>query len=140
MTADGLETQLAVNHLAAFLLTHELRGVLEASAPARVVTVSSAAHRGVTLNLSDLQSESRYRSRRVYGRTKLANVLFSAELNRRLGSHSAVRAYAADPGLVNTSIGLKGTSGIERWVWQRRMRGGVSPEEMVLPAVLLTPR
>jgi NAD(P)-dependent dehydrogenase (short-subunit alcohol dehydrogenase family) len=65
----------------------------------------------------------------AYKQSKLANVLFTAELNRRLGSSSSVRAFAADPGLVHTGIGLKGTAGIERWVWSKRSRGGDSPEK-----------
>jgi len=78
-----------------------------------------------------------YNTLLAYKQSKLANVLFSAELNRRLGSRSAIRAYAADPGLVNTRIGLKGTGGIEKWVWEHRMSGGVSPEQGAATVVFL---
>ena len=64
-------------------------------------------------------------------------MLFPAELNRRLGENAHTRAYAVDPGLVNTEIGLKGTGGIEEWVWQWRRRGGVSPEQGAATAIFL---
>jgi len=91
-TVDGLEMQFAVNHLAYFLLTNLLLDRLTAGAPARVVNVSSGAHQGGTLDLSDLQSQRRYDPVRIYGRTKLANVLFTYELARRIRSRLAERA------------------------------------------------
>ena len=86
-TVDGLEMQFAVNHLAYFLLTNLLLDRLIDGAPSRVVNVSSGAHQGGRLDFGDLQSERRYDPVRVYGRTKLANVLFTYELARRLGAH-----------------------------------------------------
>jgi NAD(P)-dependent dehydrogenase (short-subunit alcohol dehydrogenase family) len=129
LTAEGFETQWAVNHLAPFLLTHELLPLLQAGPAARVVTVSSGSHYGARLNWDDIQLRRRYNGLRAYGQTKLANVLFTAELNRRLGAQSTVRAFAADPGLVKTDIGLKGNPGLVRWIWARRRAGGISPEE-----------
>jgi NAD(P)-dependent dehydrogenase (short-subunit alcohol dehydrogenase family) len=73
----------------------------------------------------------------AYKQSKLANVLFTLELNRRLGDESRVRAYAADPGLVNTEIGLKGTSGIARWVWEKRRAQGASPEQGAATLIFL---
>ena len=64
-------------------------------------------------------------------------MLFTAELNRRLGTHSRVRAFAADPGLVNTEIGLKGTPGLVQWIWQRRRAGGIPPAEAARGIVFL---
>jgi hypothetical protein len=78
-----------------------------------------------------------YNPLRTYKQSKLANVLFTFELNRRLGDASPVRAYAADPGLVNTEIGLKGTTGIARWIWEKRRAKGRRPEEAAATLVFL---
>src|SRR2546430_5256482 len=84
-TPDGIEWTWAVNHLAPFLLTNLLADLLTASAPARVVTVSSDAHSGARLDLDDLQfARRRYAAMAVYGQSKLANILFTVELARRL--------------------------------------------------------
>lgn len=136
-TEDGYELQFAVNHLAPFLLTHRLMPLLERASDARVVTVSSSSHYGTRMRWQDVMHRTRYSVLQAYKRSKLANVLFSAEFNRRLGAEARVRAFAADPGLVNTSIGLKGTSGIAKWVWQRRMEKGVSPEDGAQTIVFL---
>jgi NAD(P)-dependent dehydrogenase (short-subunit alcohol dehydrogenase family) len=102
-TVDGLEMQFAVNHLAYFLLTNLLLDRLVDGAPSRVVNVSSGAHQGGRLDFSDLQSERRYDPVRVYGRTKLANVLFTYELARRLGA-TGVTANCLHPGVVATKL------------------------------------
>jgi NAD(P)-dependent dehydrogenase (short-subunit alcohol dehydrogenase family) len=104
ITVDDLEETFQVNHLSAFLLTALLRDRLAASAPARVVTVSSAAHRGLSLDFDDLQSVNRYDGLGVYARSKLANVLFTRELARRTAG-SGVTANALHPGLVRTRFG-----------------------------------
>ena len=127
LTPEGFEKQWAVNHLAPFLLTHELLPLLLAAPAARVVTVSSASHYQGRLNWDDLQLLRRYNGLRAYQNTKLANVLFSLEFNRQVGPGSTVRAFAADPGLVNTEIGLKGTPALVRWFWKRRSAGGKPP-------------
>ncbi len=124
-TPEGFDTQWAVNHLAPFLLTHELLPALKSTPYARVITISSGSHYNTRLNWSDIQLRRHYRPLLAYKQTKLANVLFAAELNRQLGKNSTVRAFAADPGLVNTEIGLKSNSFIARWVWDIRRRGGV---------------
>jgi NAD(P)-dependent dehydrogenase (short-subunit alcohol dehydrogenase family) len=103
-TPDGIETQLAINHLAPFLLTNLLLDLLRASAPSRIVTVSSDAHRWAKLDLDDLQSRKRYRGMQVYGTTKLANILFTRELSERLEG-TGVTANAMHPGGVNTNFG-----------------------------------
>ena len=128
-TEDGYELQFAVNYLAAFLLTHELMPLLEKAPSARIVTVSSSSHYGTKMRWEDVMYRKRYNILKAYKQSKLANVLFSAEVNRRLDTASRIRAYAADPGLVSTQIGLKGTSGIENWVWRKRMEGGVGPAQ-----------
>jgi retinol dehydrogenase-14 len=103
ITVDGLEMQFAVNHLAYFLLTNLLLDRLTAGAPARIVNVSSGAHQGGTIDFADLQSERRYDPVRVYGRTKLANVLFTYELARRLQG-TGVTANCLHPGVIATRL------------------------------------
>ncbi len=129
LTQEGFEMQWAVNHLAPFLLTNLLLPLLKAAPAARVVTVSSDSHFGTRLNWSDIQLRRHYNGLRAYGQTKLANVLFTLQLNRTLGEGASVRAFAADPGLVKTDIGLKGNPALVRWVWARRRSGGVTAEQ-----------
>ena len=105
VTVDGLETIFATNHLAPFLLTNLLLPVLKASAPARVVTVSSGAHTMGKINFDDLQSEQSYREIRVYNQSKLASMLFSYELARRLAG-TGVTANVLEPGFVKTSMAV----------------------------------
>jgi NAD(P)-dependent dehydrogenase (short-subunit alcohol dehydrogenase family) len=128
LTPEGFEKQWAVNHLAPFLLTHELLPLLLAAPAARVVTVSSGSHYQGRLNWDDLQLLRRYNGLRAYQNTKLANVLFTLEFNRLMGPNGTVRGFAADPGLVNTDIGLKGTPPFVRWFWKQRSAGGKPPE------------
>jgi NAD(P)-dependent dehydrogenase (short-subunit alcohol dehydrogenase family) len=99
LTVDGVELTWAVNHLAPFLLTTLLAERLVASAPARVVTTTSDAHKGATIPFGDLAAERSYRGFRRYGETKLANILFTAELARRLDG-TGVSATCFHPGLV----------------------------------------
>ncbi len=136
-TEDSYELQFAVNHLAPFLLTHELLPLLEAAPVARVLTVSSGSHYRTRMHWSNVMLSKNYNCLLAYKQSKLANVLFTAEFNRRMGSDSSVRAYAVDPGLVHTDIGLKGTGGIVQWVWERRSNGGVSPEQGAETAIFL---
>jgi NAD(P)-dependent dehydrogenase (short-subunit alcohol dehydrogenase family) len=104
VTADGLEYTFALNHLAPFLLTTLLLGKLQASAPARVVTLSSGAHTRARLDLSDLQLEHGYDDWRAYSNSKLANILFTRELARRLDG-TGVTANCVHPGVVRTRFG-----------------------------------
>jgi NAD(P)-dependent dehydrogenase (short-subunit alcohol dehydrogenase family) len=129
--------QWAVNHLAPFLLTRELLPLLRAAPAGRVVTVSSGSHYNTRLKWNDIQLRRGYNCLLAYKQTKLANVLFTAELNRRLGQQSTLRAFAADPGLVFTEMGFKGNPGLVRWIWDRRRRGGVSPAESARGVVYL---
>jgi NAD(P)-dependent dehydrogenase (short-subunit alcohol dehydrogenase family) len=103
---DGIESTLAVNHLAYFLLTNLLLDVLKRSAPARIVNVSSVAHEKAELDFEDLQSRHGYRPFRAYARSKLANLLFTYELDRRLAGTS-VTVNAVHPGLVRTGLGSR---------------------------------
>ncbi len=101
-SAEGYELTFAVNHLAPFLLTTLLLPRLRASSAARVVTVSSEAHRMAPLDFADLHAERGYSPMKVYGRSKLANVLFANELARR---EAAVTSNSLHPGVVATGFG-----------------------------------
>jgi NAD(P)-dependent dehydrogenase (short-subunit alcohol dehydrogenase family) len=104
VTADGIETTFAVNHLGYFLLTNLLLDLVVKSAPARVVTVASVGHRRGTLDFEDLGFErGGYSIMRAYGRSKLANILFANELARRLAG-SGVTSNSLHPGSVDTNI------------------------------------
>ena len=115
-TVDGIETSLALNHLAPFLLTALLRERLVASAPARVITVSSAGHTRGRIQLDDLGAKRRYQGFLQYCNTKLANVLFTYELARRLEGTRVV-AHAAHPGAVRTGLGMN-NRGVVRALWK----------------------
>jgi NAD(P)-dependent dehydrogenase (short-subunit alcohol dehydrogenase family) len=104
-TVDGLEETFAVNHLGYFLLTRELLDVLQASAPARVVNVSSDAHRHAKMSWDDMQFEQhRYDRFKAYRQSKLANILFTYELARRLDP-KRVTANALHPGVIASGFG-----------------------------------
>ncbi|WP_329001762.1 SDR family oxidoreductase [Kribbella sp. NBC_00709] len=113
VTADGLERTFAVNHLAPFLLTGLLLERLGESGAGRVVTVSSNAHTAGRIDFDDLQGERSYSGQRAYSDSKLANLLFSYELARRLRG-TAVTANALHPGVVRTSFGAEDPSGVQR--------------------------
>ncbi len=102
-TADGLEHTFALNHLAPFLLTNLLLERLIASAPARIVTVSSGAHTMGRIDFDDLMGEQGYSGQSAYNQSKLANVMFTYELARRLDG-TGVTATALHPGMTNTSF------------------------------------
>jgi NAD(P)-dependent dehydrogenase (short-subunit alcohol dehydrogenase family) len=104
VTGDGLERTFALNHMAYYLLTRLLAERLVGSAPARVVNVASEAHRGAALDFDDLQGERRYDGWTAYRRSKLANILFTRELARRLDG-TGVTANCLHPGFVATSFG-----------------------------------
>jgi retinol dehydrogenase 12 len=108
-TADGFEYTMAVNHLAPFLLTYLLAPTLQASAPARVVTVSSVMHHAALLDPDDLQLERRYLPMLAYANSKLANVLFTRELARRLDG-TGVTANCLHPGTVTSRFGDTGAA------------------------------
>jgi retinol dehydrogenase 14 len=105
-TVDGLEHTFAVNHLASFLLTNLLVERLKASAPARIVTVSSGAHSTGRIDFDDLQGEHAYSVHRAYSQSKLANVMFTYELARRLDG-TGVTATVLHPGVVRTGFGAE---------------------------------
>lgn len=104
ITGDGLEATFAVNHMAYFLLTWLLLPVMEKSAPARIVNVSSAAHKRGHIDFDDLQAEKRYGQFRAYAQSKLANIVFTRELARRVEA-TGITVNAAHSGMVRTGFG-----------------------------------
>ncbi|MGZ4544468.1 MAG: SDR family oxidoreductase [Blastococcus sp.] len=113
LTADGLEHTFALNHLAPFLLTHPLLDRLEENAPARVVTVSSGAQAMGRIDVENLQGERSWSGQRAYNQSKLANVLFTYELARRLEG-SGVTANVLHPGVVRTAFGAEDPGRLQR--------------------------
>jgi len=127
LSADGIEMTFALNHLGYFLLTHELLPMLRAAPRARIVNVASRAHRGVNLHFDDLQHERRYYGWIAYKRSKLANLLFTYELARRL-EDTRVTANALHPGFVATDIGVANRllAGV---VWRAVALAAITPEQ-----------
>jgi NAD(P)-dependent dehydrogenase (short-subunit alcohol dehydrogenase family) len=113
VTADGLERTFALNHLAPFLLTHLLAGRLIGAGRARVVTVSSDAQRLGRIDFADLQGERSWSGQRAYNQSKLANVVFTYELARRLNG-TGVTANVLHPGIVRTGLGAEDPGRIQR--------------------------
>ncbi|MFE9442626.1 oxidoreductase [Streptomyces sp. NPDC006602] len=124
-TADGFETQFGVNHLGHFALTGLLLPTLLATPGARVVTVSSTMHSMANIDITDLNSERRYRRWTAYARSKTANLLFTHELARRLAAHgSDVVAAAAHPGYAATNLQTEGARMSGRKLSERFMEIG----------------
>jgi NAD(P)-dependent dehydrogenase (short-subunit alcohol dehydrogenase family) len=127
VTAEGLELTFALNHMAYFVLTQALGERLAGTAQARVVSTASAAHLGAKLDFDDLQCAKGYSGWKAYGRSKLANILFTRELARRLAG-SGVAANCLHPGLVASRFGD------EAGGWTARLfplvkRFAISPEQ-----------
>ena len=135
LSPEGLELTFATNHLGYFLLTSELLPLLQASTPSRIVNVASDAHVGAKLDFGDLQNAKSYFSFRAYGRSKLANILFTRELSRRLQG-TGVTANALHPGVISSGFG-NGNGG---W-WDFMMSIGrvfmISPEKGARTTVYL---
>ena len=135
LSPDGIEMTLAVNHLGYFLLTLELLDLLKAGAPSRIINVSSSAHGAGSFDLNDINLKKRYRSWQAYGRSKLANVLFTYELARRLNSNHIppVTVNALHPGYVATQIGtnngLLAKWGVNLWHKLPFNKFPITPEE-----------
>ncbi len=135
LTVDGHEKTFQINHLAPFLLTHLLAERLKQSAPARVVTVSSDAQRMGRIDFDDLQGERSWSGQRAYNQSKLANVLFTYELARRLRGHG-VTANTLHPGIVRTGLGAEDPGRIQRMITPF-MRLLKSPEEGAVTSIHL---
>jgi NAD(P)-dependent dehydrogenase (short-subunit alcohol dehydrogenase family) len=126
LTAEGIERQFALNYLSAFLLTRLLLPVIRAG---RVIMVSSGSHYTGRIHWRDVGLSPLYNGLAAYDQSKLALVLLTRELARRLGPGRPVTVSAVDPGLVRTDIALKGTNALVRAIWRIRTRGGISPAE-----------
>jgi NAD(P)-dependent dehydrogenase (short-subunit alcohol dehydrogenase family) len=115
VTEDGYERTFALNHLAPFLLTNLLLERMQQSPAARVVTVSSNAHRMGRIDFENLQGEGSYSGAKAYNQSKLANVLFTYELARKLHA-STVTANALHPGVVRTGFGAEDPASVQRFL------------------------
>jgi NAD(P)-dependent dehydrogenase (short-subunit alcohol dehydrogenase family) len=115
LTGDGLEYTFALNHMAYFVVTEGLRERLQASAPARIINTSSAAHRGARLDFDDLQLVKDFSAMKAYSRSKLCNILFTRELARRLHG-TGVTANCLHPGFVATRFGDQSGGLISRFI------------------------
>jgi len=134
-TVDGLEMTIALNHLSYFLLTNLLLETIKASTPARIVSVSSDAHRGARIDFNNLQNKRRYAGFRVYAQSKLMNVLFTYELSRRLEG-SGVTANALHPGFVASGF-AKNNGFLFRLAMPLAQLGALSPEEGARTSIYL---
>lgn len=139
LTDDKIETQFAVNHLAYFLLTHDLMGALQNSDEARVICVGSDSHFHGKIHFEDLSLLKKYNGLKAYGQSKLANVLFVYEMDRQLKSRGIknISINCVQPGLVKTDIGLKHTISLHGLVWKIRRLGGVSPAKGAETSIFL---
>ena len=135
VSADGIEMNFALNHLAYFLLTNLLLDTLKASAPARVVNVASNSHRNSHLDFDNLQLNRGYNPMRAYGRSKLANLYFTYELARRLDS-TGVTVNAMHPGFVHTNMAAN-NGWLVRLFLPLIHRNSLTPEQGARTAVYL---
>lgn len=126
-TEDGIEKMFAVNHMAYFYLTHLLYPHIAKSEDGRVVSVASDSHFQGKMHFDDLYLTKKYHGLRAYAQSKLANILFTYELEKRK-PHEQVTTYAIQPGLVKTDIGLKHTRWLHAIAWKLRRSGGVTPD------------
>jgi len=135
LTVDGFETTFAVNHLASFLLTNLLLDMLKASTSSRIINVSSSAHMRAKMNFDDLQGEKNFSMFRAYSQSKLANVLFTYELARKLEG-TRVTVNAVHPGVVRTNLGRDST-GIVRLGFSVMQPFLKTPEQGAVTSVYL---
>jgi len=134
-TVDGLETTFVTNHLGHFLLTNLLLDVLKANAPSRIINITSSAHRGTEMNFDDLQAEKKYSGYHAYSQSKLANVLFTYELAKRLEG-TGVTVNCLHPGVVRTGFG-KDVTGLMSILVRVGSPFMLSPEKSARAAIYL---
>ena len=136
LTEDGVERQWAINHLSPFLLTHLLLPNLQKAPDPRIINVSSDSHFHGKIHFKDVNLRNNYHGLRAYAQSKLANVLFTLEFNRRKASrHGTINAV--QPGLVKTDIGLKHTASFHGLMWKLRRLTGVSPQKGAATSIYL---
>ena len=136
LSVDGIEMTWALNHMAPFLLTTQLLDLLRASAPARIITVASAAHQGATIDFDDLEGKKRFSGWKAYGQSKLANIMFTYELANRL-LESDVTANCLHPGFVATGFAQNNAGWFAKFfaVMQRYM--AITPEQGAETSIFL---
>jgi retinol dehydrogenase-12 len=135
-TEDSIETVFAVNHLAYFLMTHLLMPSLMNSQDPRIINVSSNSHFHAKMHFNDINLTNKYHGMRSYAQSKLANVLFTYEFERRKNGSKPV-IYCVDPGLVKTNIGLKNTVSFHGLAWKIGRIAGVKPKEGAITSIYL---
>ena len=135
-SSDGIEMTFALNHLAPFLLTNLLLDALKQRPGARVVTVSSDAHKGARMDFDDLEGKQRYRGWTAYGQSKLANLLFTFELARRLAG-TGITANALHPGFVASNFGKNSRPLLRVGISVAQRLGGISVEQGARTSVYL---
>lgn len=135
LTEDQVERQWAINHLSPFLLTHLLLPALRQSEDPRIINVSSDSHFHGKIHFKDVNLESNYHGLRAYAQSKLANVLFTLEFERRKSFPISINAV--QPGLVKTDIGLKNTISFHGLMWKLRRLTGVTPEKGAATSIYL---
>lgn len=135
LTEDQVERQWAINHLAPFLLSHLLLPVLKQSEDPRIINVSSDSHFHGKIHFDDVNLKNNYHGLRAYAQSKLANVLFTFEFERR--KTFPISINAVQPGLVKTDIGLKNTISFHGLMWKLRRLTGVSPEKGAATSIYL---
>ncbi len=133
---DGIEMQFAINHLAPFLLTNLLIDILKQSAPSRIINVSSRSHYRGKINFNDLYHTEKYWAMAAYEQSKLANVLFTYELDRMLEG-TGVTANTLHPGVVNTTIGNTNSKGIVSFAWRIIRLFGITTEQGATTSIYL---
>ncbi len=135
-TEDNIETQFAVNHLAYFMFSYELLPALRKSDDPRIINVGSDSHFHGKIHFHDINLTKKYHGLRAHAQSKLANVLFTYEFDRRRDDNK-LSIYCVQPGLVKTDIGLKNTYSIHRIAWKIRRLSGVSVQEGAATSVFL---
>lgn len=136
LTADGIERQWAINHLAPFLLSHLLLPLLAKANDPRIITVSSDSHFHGKIHFEDVNLTNNYHGLRAYAQSKLANVLFTKAFER-LKPDKNIAIYAVQPGLVKTDIGLKHTFSFHGLMWKLRRLTGKTPAQGAATSIFL---
>ena len=136
LTADGIERQWAINHLAPFLLSHLLLPSLSKAKDPRIITVSSDSHFHGKIHFEDINLTNNYHGLRAYAQSKLANVLFTKAFEK-LKPNKKLSIYAVQPGLVKTDIGLKHTFSFHGLMWKLRRLTGKTPAKGAATSVFL---
>ncbi len=140
LSEDQIEFQLAVNHVAPFLLTHLLLPSLKKSEDARIINLGSDAHIGGKIHWNDIFLSKGYNGLKAHRQTKLASLLFTYELDRKFRQKKLenLSVHCVQPGLVKTDIGLKDTIWLHSFFWKIRRSGGVSVKEGAQTSVFLS--